>query len=60
VNSVEYWNDLSLLKSSGLIGFTGNNPKLNITDRGLNIIKRFELELPQQIIQALPEICKRK
>lgn len=60
VNSVDYWNDLSLLKSSGLIQFTGNNPKLNITEKGLKIIKQFELELPQHIVQALPEICGRK
>lgn len=61
LNSADYWNDLSLLASSGLIKFIGENPKLAITERGLDTIRELELELPPQIVEALPpEVCRRR
>lgn len=59
INSADYWNDISLLASSDLIKLTGDNPKLSITDRGLNTIQELELELPTQINEVLPQISQR-
>ncbi len=59
-NSTDYWDDLSLLASSGLIGFKGENPTLFITERGLKTIDDLGLELPPQIDEALTEFRWRK
>lgn len=61
INSADYWNDLSLLTSSGLIMLIEDTKdiKLAITERGSNKINELELELPSQIIEALP-VCRRK
>ena len=56
LNSPDYWNDISLLTSSGLIGLKGENPTLVITKRGLKTIRELELKLPPQIVEALKEI----
>jgi len=56
INSADYWDDLSLLTSSGLIGLIGENPTIVITERGLNTIKELGLELPSQIAEVLTEI----
>ncbi len=60
INSVDYWNDLSLLTSSGLIELI-EDPKdirLAITERGSNKISELGLELPPQIVETLPQFCK--